>query len=78
MFVIPSPQLCAPIWLKTSELRSPCVTGSAEVPACGKAVVSTTDAMKFEVVDGVPLFPEYCVVVFRICEPPTSEKYLRA
>jgi len=77
MFVIPRLHPLATIWLRTSWPRSPCVTGSGAVPACGKPVLSTTEVTKFDVVVGVPLFPEYCVVVFRICEPPTSWKYFR-
>ena len=63
--------------LKTSVLRSVWVTGAANVPACGKAVVSTTDVTKFDVSAGEPLLPEYCVVVFRICVPPTILEVLQ-
>ena len=67
----------APIWLKTSWLRSPCVTAWAtSAPVWGNAVVSTIESMNVEVSAGVPLVPVYCVVVFRIWDPPTSWKYL--
>src|SRR3954452_13606603 len=57
------------IWLKTSVLRSLCVTALATfAPVWGNAVVSTIESTKVDVFAGVPLLPGYWVAVARTPE----------
>src|SRR5450759_872800 len=78
MLLRPKGQPCAPIWVNTSVLMSVWVTAWAtSAPVCGNAFVSTIESTNVDVSAGVPLFPEYCVAVLRICDPPTSLKYWR-